>query len=111
MYDDFKKLKNLRVAQNGIISKQTNYIPTLSGSSFEKLDSTNLHYHAQQVDFNIPVFDILAERIEDIVEQSVLECDESNVDEQRQINGLTLVTYAHKIGGTRCLEASDGIDE
>ena len=90
--DDVKKLKSRRAARKRNVSKQYQYIQTLATTSLNKIDSTDLQHRSRQVDFDISVFDMLQERIEDIAEQSALRADQENVDEQLCTNELTRIT-------------------
>ena len=99
--NDVRTIKNKRSARKGNLKRLSNYYHSLKGVPLRQLKITELQKRLASVEENAAAYDLIQDRLEEVADEETVRADETEVMEQRRLNGELLLAYQDLIDASQ----------
>ena len=91
--NDVRTIKSKRSARKGNLKRLSNYYHTLKSVPLRQLKIAELQKRLAAVEENATAYDLIQDRLEEVADEETVRADETEVLEQRRLNGELLLAY------------------
>ena len=91
--NDVRTIKSKRSAHKGNLKRLSNYYHTLKSVPLWQLKIAEVQKRLAAVEENATAYDLIQDRLEEVADEETVRADETEVLEQRRLNGELLLAY------------------